>query len=323
MPPTPADWLLLLLQLPTRPSRARVQAWRRLQRLGAVALKNSAYVLPESAQAREDFAWMAGEIRASGGHASVFVARAAAPGEDDAISAAFRDARQQDYTALIRVVERLRAQMVKRPPRRNTADWLRAAREARRARERLMEIERIDFFGAAGRERARRLLADVDRRLSEMTSRAKRPRASVKGSHYRNRVWVTRPRPGIDRMGSAWLIRRFIDPAAKFAFAPAPPRRRDARVPFDMFGVDFGHQGHLCTFEVLVDRFGIDDPAVAHLARVVHALDLKDDRFEVPDATTVSHLVDGLQRSYVDDHELLEQGIVMFESLYLALANPS
>jgi hypothetical protein len=134
-------------------------------------------------------------------------------------------------------------------------------------------------------------------------------------ARYQRRSWVTRPRPGIDRMSSAWLIRRFIDPKARFTFAEKPPQG-DAAVPFDMFGVEFGHAGAGCTFETLAARFGLEEPAVEAIAEIVHDLDLKETRFGRPEAVAMGRLVEGLRAGYADDHELLAHGIVMFEALY-------
>ena len=136
---------------------------------------------------------------------------------------------------------------------------------------------------------------------------------------YRNCVWVTRPRPGVDRFASAWLIRRFIDRDATFVFAAAPERYPEA-VPFDMYHAGgFKHEGDLCTFEVLLDRFGIRDAAARQIAEFVHDIDLKEDRYRSPHTATVGRLVDGLRASIPEDGKLLEQGMVMFEALYQSL----
>ncbi len=133
---------------------------------------------------------------------------------------------------------------------------------------------------------------------------------------YQHRTWVTRPRPGVDRFSSAWLIRRFIDPSARFGFATSPEKAPDA-VPFDMYqSGGFRHEGDRCTFEVLQSRFAIKDAAVRRIAEIVHDLDLKDDRYQSPDAPTVGKLVEGLRASISDDAQLLIQGIALFEALY-------
>ena len=151
---------------------------------------------------------------------------------------------------------------------------------------------------------------------SESKSRDTSPATRLDPAAYRNRVWVTRPRPGVDRFASAWLIRRFIDREATFVFAVAPDRYPDA-VPFDMYQAGgFKHDGDFCTFEVLQDRFGIREVAVKRIAELVHDIDLKEDRYKSPHTATVAGLVEGLRASIPDDATLLQQGVVMFEALY-------
>ncbi len=324
-PPSPRNgrrWLLFVHQLPASPSNLRVRTWRRLQQLGAVPVKQAVYVLPDSPSAREDFEWLKTEVKDAGGDASVFAADSVDTWSDDALVEEFRRARQDAYLALAReiedVVARLNVTRRKRGTRKPAVGRLVAG-----FRERLSALVHIDFFGSAGRDRVATLLAQLEERtrVAAKGSPAIEAAGPADRTAYVGRLWVTRPRPGVDRMSSAWLIRRFIDPAARFGFAsdreslPAP----DA-VPFDMFGVAFSHQGEGCTFETLCAVFGIADPAVSRLAEIVHDLDLKDGRFGAADAATVAALIDGLQLATADDDLLLERGITLFESLYLAFA---
>jgi hypothetical protein len=165
---------------------------------------------------------------------------------------------------------------------------------------------------------------DALRRLTEEAAPAAAatlpPRVHDKTS-YAGRVWITRPRPGVDRMASAWLIRRFIDPQARFAFATDSADLGDRQVPFDMYGAAFGHHGARCTLETLQHVFDLTDPAVSRIAAIVHDLDLKDGRFGAPETTTVAALIDGLQARYADDDALLVQGMNVFEALHTAFAN--
>jgi hypothetical protein len=140
---------------------------------------------------------------------------------------------------------------------------------------------------------------------------------------FQGRLWITRPRPGVDRMASAWLIRRFIDRQARFAFAVDREAVPDHGVPFDMFGVEFSHQGEGCTFETLRSTFRIDEPALLRIAAIVHDLDLKDGRFGAPECSTVGAMIEGLQLAYHDDDALLEQGMTLFDSLYRSFEQSS
>jgi hypothetical protein len=307
-------WLLFVHQLPSNPSNLRVRTWRRLQQLGAIPIKQAVYVLPDTPGAREDFEWLKTEVKAMGGDASVFAADNVDGWADDALVEEFRRSRQDAYAALADEVEKAltRAGGARRP-RGSRAPAVRRLLDI--FRERQTAIEGIDFFGSAGRDRVITLLDQLERRASG----SPRPQASA-GSEdvtsYRGRLWITRPRPGVDRMASAWLIKRFIDPQARFGFAADRQAVPDLGVPFDMFGVDFSHQGDGCTFETLCAVFGIREPAISRIAAIVHDLDLKDGRFSAPETGTVGALIEGLQLAYRDDDALLAQGMTMFDSLY-------
>jgi hypothetical protein len=316
-------WLLFVHQLPATPSNLRVRTWRRLQQLGAVPVKQAVYVLPDSPSAREDFEWLKTEIKAAGGDASVFAADSVDTWSADALVEEFRRSRQEAYMALAREIEqvvgRLNATRRPRGTRRPAGGRLLEV-----FRERLAALEHIDFFGSAGRDRVVTLLAQVEAKIRDTPrgAAARTTTGSVDVTAYSGRLWVTRPRPGIDRLSSAWLIRRFVDADARFGFATDRESlpRPDA-IPFDMFGVEFSHQGEGCTFETLCAVFGIEDPAVARMAQIVHDLDLKDSRYGAVDAATIGMLVEGLQLATADDDALMERGIVLFESLYLAFAH--
>jgi hypothetical protein len=321
--PFTAKWLLLLLQLPTRPAAARIKIWRRLQQVGSVAIKNSVHVLPNTPQSREDFEWLKAEVLTVKGQASIMLAEAMTPAEDQEIHAAFVRQRAGAYDALRATVEAT-LKGLKKPP----AGPARAAAERalRAGREELTRLDALEPVPADARARAvdaldrleARLAPEPERTPTMTTSTAERKHA------FHGKTWVTRPRPGVDRMASAWLIQRFIDAKARFAFASEPPAAADRRrVAFDMFGVEFGHQGEQCSFEVLCDRFGITDDAARRLGRIVHDVDLKDERYSPPEAPVVARMVEGLRAAYADDTELLTHGMAMFAALYESLKTAS
>ena len=310
-------WLLLVHQLPATPSNARVRTWRRIQQLGAIPLKQAAYVLPDSAETREDFEWLKSEIEASGGEASVFAAVSLDARTDGRLIAEFRALREATYEALIKDVRRLlKSRSGKR--QRGRADG--ADRALQGLRERLSAMERIDFFGAPSRGVAESLIAQLEALVAAPSPHRSTGHDGRSVAEFARRTWVTRPRPGVDRMASAWLIRRFIDPQASFGFVTSPPEAGSREIPFDMSGVEFSHRGSECTFETLCAEFGLRQPAVVHLATLVHDLDLKDGRYGPPEAATVGELIEGLQMSYADDHALLVQGVALFEALYRSTA---
>jgi hypothetical protein len=310
------SWLLFVSQLPTSPSNLRVRTWRRLQQLGAIPVKQAVYALPDTPGAREDFEWLKAAVIGDGGEASIFAATSVDAWADDALVEDFRRARQSAYAALSAEVEAVLAR-VARPRRGKRAPSV--DRLARGFSDRLAALERIDFFGSAGRDRVVALL----RRLESQGTASVRSAAtdtSADPPRYVERLWVTRPRPGVDRMSSAWLIRRFIDPDARFEFAPDVSTLAEGAVAFDMFGAEFSHRGDGCTFETLRDVFAVKDAAVDRLATIVHDLDLKDGRFGAPEANTVGTLIEGMQLATADDAALLEQGIALFDSLHRAFS---
>jgi hypothetical protein len=312
-------WLLFIHQLPSSPSNLRVRTWRRLQQLGAIPIKQAVYVLPDTPSAREDFEWLKTEVTAAGGDASVFAADNVDSWSDDALVEEFRRSRQEAYTALAGGVEKvLKRTTGARRPRGTRAPAIRRLLGVFRGR--LTAIEGVDFFGSAGRDRVTTLLKQLDERASDTRRPAvpSKPASDAGVDTYHGRLWVTRPRPGVDRMASAWLLRRFIDPQARFGFAPDRESVPGDAIPFDMFGVDFSHQGEGCTFETLCAVFDISQPAVARLAAIVHDLDLKDGRFGAPEGPTVGTLLDGLQLAHADDEALLAHGMALFEALYRA-----
>ena len=310
---TDREWLLLLYFLPSARGRARVQAWRRLQRVGAVSLKNSAYALPHSPEAREDFEWIRSEVIEAGGQAIVLLARA--PDQDtlDDVMHAFRAARAADFTA---IAEEARA-LLKRAGGRRATPRRALTQRIRRLRERYNDIVRLDFFNAERRDEAAALLAQFDQDGRRPPMPAGAATTTLNRSRYQGRTWLTRARPGVDRMSSAWLIQRFIDPKAQFAFGDA--ETASAAIPFDTFNAEFGHHGTRCTFETISERFGIRDPAVQRIGRIVHDLDLKEATYGEPEGPTLGRLVEGLRQAHADDDGLLRAGIEMFEALYQSM----
>ncbi len=299
----PLNWLLLLHQLPAKPAYARVKLWRRLQALGAVAVKNAVYALPASAQAQEDFEWALKEITGAGGEGMIVEARLIDGSSDDAVRGLFNSAREADYRALAKEIRAVEKDA--------------APAQVARLRTEAARIAAIDFFGANGRE-------DVEARLAALAvpdaapGRATRP--LVPGSGH---VWVTRRHVHVDRIGSAWLIRRFIDPEGTFKFVPAKgykPRWGELR--FDMFEAEYTHEGDRCTFEVLLHKSGLNEPALTAISEIVHDIDLKDGKFARAEAGGIAALIDGLAQADISDQERVERGAQLFDNLYDLFRKP-
>ncbi len=298
------SWLLLLLSLPPRPSSLRVRAWRRLKALGAVALKSGAYLLPFSPDRYEQFQWLAQEIQKDRGEATLLKVDRVENMKQPEVVRLFHEVRNADYAALTDRYRKL-----------GSAKQPRAAEELARLARELDRLADIDFFEAPGRQQALRAREAAERRVTGSAKAAARPAGRLDLETLQGRRWVTRPRPHVDRIASAWLIKRFLDPAAEFVFAAADELPADA-VPFDMAGVEFGHQGDHCTFETLLHRSGLRDRRLAAIAEIVHEADLRDGKFQRDEARGLDLVLRGLLAAVKDDHEALAQGLVLFDGLY-------
>lgn len=303
-------WLLLIHQIPPKPDYFRVKVRRRLQRIGAVPLKNSVYVLPAHDQAAEDFRWLLREIEVDGGEATIcegtFI-EGTAVAELEALFRAERDAEYQEIVAAAHQLER-------GAPRRKVDDPA-ADGELGRLRRRLEEIQAIDYFGAAGGKAADKALTAVESRLSKS-----RRKAGKGVEQMRGHVWVTRQDVYVDRIASAWLIRRFIDPKARFKFTAAKSYRPTAgEVRFDMFEAEYTHEGDRCTFEMLLERAGLRDRALRAIGEIVHDIDCKDAKFNREEAAGIVAILRGLVRSQADDETRLARGAEVFDQLYTSL----
>lgn len=301
-------WLLLIHQIPPKPGYLRVKIWRQLQRLGAVAIKNSVYVLPWSDQAQEDFQWVARAITQGGGDASTCEARFVDGLSDDQVEALFMAARDADYAQI--------AEEARRAEGEAGADLGRLEADVARLRRRFGEVSAIDFFGAPGREPADGAITALETRVRAGREPGGRER-EARRADYRGRVWVTRKGVHVDRMASAWLIRRFIDPDARFKFVEAKGYPSEpGEVRFDMYEAEFTHDGHRCSFEVLLDRFGLAEAALSALAEIVHDIDLKDSKFGRPETAGVASLVAGIAMAHRDDEARLQRAAAVFEDLH-------
>ena len=277
-------WLLFIHQLPPKPDYLRVKLRRRLRRLGAIALKNSVYTLPETPDTREDFEWLLREVVADGGEATICSARMLAGTGDGELESASRAEREAEYTEIEREAV--------------------SSGASERLRRRLEAVMGKDFFGAAGRAAAERAVAGATAPATGRPTGA---------------VWVTRAGVYVDRIASAWLIRRFLDPAARFRFVGPGDAVGPSEIRFDMFGGEFTHEGDRCTFETLVRRFELADAALVAIGEIVHDIDLKEERYGRRETAGIESVVKGIGLGTDDDRERLERGIPVFDGLYARL----
>jgi len=308
-------WLLLIHQIPAKPAYLRVKVWRRLQALGAVTVKNAVYALPANEQTQEDFEWLLREITDVGGEALICEARLIAGLSNQEVRAMFNAARDADYTALAKEARDLGEKLAAGVDAPTRAD---AQARLARLKTDAARVVAIDFFGANARETLDGLLATLGTLLQEHgPMRLAQDGKSEGGGALAGRVWVTRAGVHVDRIASAWLIRRFIDPDARFKFVPAKgyvPEPGELR--FDMFEAEFTHEGDNCTYEVLLTRAGLSDPALAVIGEIVHDIDLKDGKFGREEASGIARLVDGIAATTEDDGRRIERGSAMLDDLY-------
>jgi hypothetical protein len=313
------SWLLLIHQLPAKPAYLRVKIWRRLQGIGAIAVKNAVHALPMSEGTQEDFEWLLREIVEGGGEAFLCETRLIDGLSDEEVRKLFDQARDADYQEIAKDARALSKSL--RPNMKSEAVNDRRA-QAARLRKRLAEVVEVDFFGAIGRQGAERALTELEARLTEDVSAMRNAKADPKASApaaLRNRTWVTRQGVHVDRIGSAWLIRRFIDPEARFKFVAGKGYRpTEGELRFDMFQAEFTHEGDKCTFEVLLDRVASKDPALRAIAEIIHDIDLKDNKFGRDESVGVRTLIDGIALTTTDDLERIARGTDVFNSLYEA-----
>lgn len=295
-----APWLLLMFSLPASQASRRVEVWRKLKQYGVLPLPSSGYLLPNTSVHHERFEWLAATIRKYKGQASVVTVNEIDDQPSAQLRQMFVEARSRDYEQLVRELRKKGSK--------------RTSGELSRLRRRFQQIVTIDFFNSPMRSRVESLLNSADGLGTTAPGGAAKLR-----KEYVNRTWLTRPRPGIDRVSSAWLIRKFIDANARFAFADDARKFRSA-VPFDMFHADgFGHRGDDCTFETLRKEFGIRDSKVAVIAQIIHDADLEDEKYGRFEGLGLDRVLIGWAHEGTGDEELLRRGIEMIEGLYQSL----
>lgn len=298
----PAAWLLLVFTLPTAKASERVGVWRRLQRYGAVSLPASGHVLPNNPMNQEHFEWLAASIRNSRGQAAIAHVSSFDNLDHGSIEHLFNEARGREYHELEKELKKLQGGKNRGASEMGVA----------RFKKRLQQIVEIDFFSCPARARVEAALL----RLENQNKPERDMETKKSPKDYARKTWITRPHPGIDRVSSAWLIRRFIDPHAKFVFN-SDPQRHPKAIPFDMFNAGgFSHVGENCTFETLVKGFGIKDARVTLLAQAIHDADLADERFGRTEALGIDRTLEGWNRQGIASQEVLRRGMDIIEGLY-------
>jgi hypothetical protein len=302
---TASSWLLLLFSLPTNRNTERVAVWRRLKKMGAVQIKTSTYLLPDEPAQYEQFQWLAKQIRDYGGDSTLVRAHEIEGLTKERVIAIFNDARAKDYGELRKSLQSFIARQKK-------MDAEEAGSELERLTRRFREVRAVDFFDSPRGHDVAMLLRRAE------GPKQSRQLETLDVKQYQGKTWLTRPRPEIDRVGSAWLISKFIDRKPKFVFASSADAFPNA-IPFDMLDVEFSHHGNYCTFETLTKRFAISDKSLVKIGEMIHDADLDDARFQRVEAIGIDRVLKGWAKEGLSDQEILRRGFECFDALYAFL----
>jgi hypothetical protein len=300
------DWILLIHQIPPKPDYFRVKVRRKLSKIGAIALKNSVYVLPNTDDAMEDFQWLRRVIAEEGGEATVCTAGFVEGINDREVKTMFREQSDAEYSDILES-----ARAVSEDPTES---------ELRKLKRQLTMATARDFFGASGADAA--TLA-IDRIAETLPGQSLVKKSTADGDTEiapHAATWVTRTGVYVDRIASAWLILRFIDEGATFKFVPAKGyHRQPGEYRFDMFEGEFTHEGDECTFEVLRNRFVRGDTAIDVIAEIVHDIDYKEEKFRREETPGIASVLRGLALAHSSDEARIDAGKALLDGLYSAL----
>ena len=315
------EWLLIFYSVPSHPVSNRMKIWRKLAKEGAVQLKGAVYILPVTEEHEEFLQWLMGEVKTMGGDGA-FVRTAEIRTMADAdIQRLFTAQADQEYHGLekaLNILER-KSQSIRKGTK--SEEGKRLADQIAKITKEFLGASKRDFFGSPTGQAMKKRIQAVEAGLRDAGKKAPVEEASLvprRAKDFQGKTWATRKNPFVDRMASAWLIKRFIDQKASFTFID----ERDiaaldkTTVAFDARGAEFTHVADLCTFEVLVKSFGIKDKAVKKIAEIVHDLDVKDDKYGKPETTGVEDILAGIRKTARNDADGLERGMMAFEMLY-------
>lgn len=328
--PGQLKWLLFFYSIPATPVNNRVKVWRKLVKTGAVQLKGGVYILPYREEHHEALQWMLTELPGLNGEGLLVGTDSIEPLRHEEIITLFNEQRRPEYQAIARKIDEFSSRIsnLRKGGRDRKSTSL--FRQYEKIHNEFQAVQQRDFFQSdPGQDLAAQLSA-LRRQLEELTAVEKGHKSSTATelpggrtiNDFSGLTWLTRRRPYVDRMASAWLIRRFIDAKATFAFkdeAALQAPRGIREVSYDVRNGDFTHVDDLCTFEFLIKAFGLEGKRLDHLAGIVHDIDIKDGKFSAPEAHVIEMIIKGIRNRALSDSETLEQGMAIFEALYLSI----
>jgi hypothetical protein len=316
-----SGWLIFFYSVPSKPVNAMMKIWRRLAKAGAILIKGAVYVLPYNEENLELCQWLVSEVTSMKGEgAFVSVDKIETMNEKEIIEL-FNYQRRRDYSLIEKNMEELERKTSSVRKGTGIQDHKKLFDQLNKSLREYEEIRRIDFFASKAGTELRKKIGTLQTEMQGLFKPGERQTHEIISRNiedYQGRIWVTRKRPFVDRMASAWLIKNFIDKKAVFRFADEydiGKLDRDS-VPFDVSGGTFTHIGDMCTFEVLIKSFGLKDKPLKKIAEMVHELDMKDEKYKNPEVKGIEDILTGIRKTVKDDVEILEKGITVFEMLY-------
>ena len=311
------NWVVFSYTVPSKPrSSFRVSVWRRLGRLGALSTTSGVYILPARDECIEALQWLAQETRQAGGEALVMRVDQFEALADSELIERFNQARAREYGEIDTQAAAIERAANARRKGSTAAEMQEVIAKLRR---RYVDIARVDYFACPRAGPLSVRLDAIEQRLAPR--HALNPGAPVATvAEYQGRRWITRPRPHVDRLACAWLIRHFINPQALIRYAD---RAEPDEIAFDMPGARFGHEGNRCSFESLLAAFRLAEPALQVMAQIVHEIDLRDGLYAQPGTVGIDSVLSGWLLANYSDAELEAYGVPLFEGLYLTLSTRS
>jgi hypothetical protein len=314
-------WLIFFYSVPSKPVNARMKIWRRLAKAGAILIKGAVYVLPYNDENNELYQWLVSEVASLKGEGAFVSVDKIETMSDSEIIELFNFQRGRDYNLIEKNMEELERKTSSVRKGTGMPDHKKLLDPLNKLLKEFEDVQKIDFFSSKTGIALKKKIEILQKEMQGLSKSGERQTLEVISRNiedYQGRIWVTRKRPFVDRMASAWLIKKFIDKKAVFRFADEydiGKLDRDS-VSYDVSGGTFTHIGDMCTFEVLIKSFGLKDKPLKKIAEMVHELDMKDEKYKNPEVKGIEDILTGIRKTVKDDVASLERGMMVFEMLY-------
>ena len=321
-------WILFIHQIAQDAPNLRVKVWRMLKKYGAVLFKNAVYILPCTKEHEEIMQWLCKYIKDSGSDASLFITESLSREQDEEFIKTFHEVRNKEYFEVFDACNNLLQKIEQKEETDGITD-----RSSDVLKKKLNEIikntediSKIYFFYSPQKDKVFDKIYFIQQKLNGWQKASEKGIPDIgkncKVKDFLGKKWVTRKDIFIDRIASAWLIKRFIDSKATFLFASETRKKPPSgAIPFDMYGAEFTHHGDDCTFETLLKAFNLKDPALQQIAEIVHDIDLKDNKYNRKEAEGIENIIKGISQKLKNDTKLLEKGMEIFDALYLSYSS--